>query len=163
MKCRNGGYNRHQLDYREEADCLPGKPSHLQSPPPPQPCQDPLYTYNTTHTHGSEIASFLYILTIGCCLLFLLHIFYFTFQASFFGPPGICCVVRGLPRWCSGKESTCQCRRCKRQEFDPWAGRSPGIGNGNPLQCSCLENSMDREAWQAIVHRVTKSQTQLSN
>ena len=34
---------------------------------------------------------------------------------------------------------------------------SPGEGNGNPLQYSCLENPMDREAWQGIVHRVTKS------
>ena len=37
-------------------------------------------------------------------------------------------------------------------------GRSPGVGNGNPLQYSCLENSMDKGAWQAIVHSVTKSQ-----
>ena len=36
-------------------------------------------------------------------------------------------------------------------------GRSPGKGNGNPLQYSCLGNPMDREAWQAIVHGVTKS------
>jgi len=41
----------------------------------------------------------------------------------------------------------------------PGSGRSPGAGNGNPLQCSCLENSMDRGAWQAIVHGVTKNQT----
>ena len=38
-------------------------------------------------------------------------------------------------------------------------GRSPGEENGNPLQYSCLENSMDRGAWQTIVHGVTKSQT----
>ena len=38
-----------------------------------------------------------------------------------------------------------------------------GEGNGNPLQYSCLENAMDREAWQATVHEVAKSQTQLSN
>ena len=37
-----------------------------------------------------------------------------------------------------------------------------GEGNGNPLQYSCLENPMDRRAWQATVHGVTKSQTQLS-
>ena len=43
----------------------------------------------------------------------------------------------------------------------PGLGRSPGGGNGNPLQYSCLENSMDRGAWQATVHRVTKSRTQL--
>ena len=41
----------------------------------------------------------------------------------------------------------------------PGWGRSPGGGHGNPLQYSCLENSMDREAWQATVHRVAKSQT----
>ena len=44
----------------------------------------------------------------------------------------------------------------------PGLGRSPGEGNGNPLQYSCLENPMDKEAWRATVHRVTKSQTQLS-
>ena len=42
-----------------------------------------------------------------------------------------------------------------------WLGRSPGEGNGNPLQYSSLENLMDRGTWRAIVHRVTKSQTQL--
>ena len=41
----------------------------------------------------------------------------------------------------------------------PVSGRSPGEGNGNPLQYSCLENSMDRGAWQAIVHSVAKSDT----
>ena len=44
----------------------------------------------------------------------------------------------------------------------PASVRSPGGGNGNPLQFSCLGNPMDREAWQAIVQRVAKSQTQLS-
>ena len=41
----------------------------------------------------------------------------------------------------------------------PGSGRLPGKGNGNPLQYSCLENSMDRGAWQATVHGVIKSQT----
>ena len=45
----------------------------------------------------------------------------------------------------------------------PELGRFPGEGNGNPLQYSCLENSMDTEVWWAIVHRATKSQTRLSN
>ena len=45
----------------------------------------------------------------------------------------------------------------------PGLGRSPGEESGNPLQYSCLENPMDREAWPAIVHKVAKSQTQLSN
>ena len=43
------------------------------------------------------------------------------------------------------------------------SGRSPGEGNGYLLQHSCLENSMDRGAWWAIVHGVTKSQIRLSN
>jgi len=45
----------------------------------------------------------------------------------------------------------------------PELGRSPGEGNGNTLQYSCLGNPMDREAWQAIVCGVAKSQTQLSD
>ena len=45
----------------------------------------------------------------------------------------------------------------------PGLGRYPGEGNGNPLQYSCLENSMDRGAWQATVHGVAKSQTRLSD
>ena len=43
----------------------------------------------------------------------------------------------------------------------PGSGRSPGRGNGNPLQCSCLDNPMDRGPWWAIVHRVTQSWTRL--
>ena len=45
----------------------------------------------------------------------------------------------------------------------PGSGRSPGGGNGNPLQYSCLGNSLDRGVWRVTVHGVTKSQTQLSN
>ena len=41
----------------------------------------------------------------------------------------------------------------------PGLGRSPGGGSGNPFQFSCLENPMNRGAWQAIVHRVAQSQT----
>ena len=47
--------------------------------------------------------------------------------------------------------------------FLPGSGRCPGGGHGSPLQYSCLENPMDRGAWQATVHSVPKSQTQLSN
>ena len=45
----------------------------------------------------------------------------------------------------------------------PGLGRSPGEGNGNPLQYSCLENLVDREAWWAAVHGVAKSGARLSD
>ena len=45
----------------------------------------------------------------------------------------------------------------------PGSGRSPGKGNGNPLQYSCLENPMDRGAWWATVHGVTKNRFRLSD
>ena len=47
--------------------------------------------------------------------------------------------------------------------LSPGSGRFPGEGNGNPLQCSCLENPMDGGAWWAAVHGVAKSQTRLSD
>ena len=59
----------------------------------------------------------------------------------------------------SGKESTCN---AEDAGSIPGSGRYPGIGKGSPLQHSCLENSIDRGAWQATVHGATKSQTQLS-
>ena len=54
-----------------------------------------------------------------------------------------------------------QCRSCRRLRFDPWVRKIPGGGHGNPVQYSCLENCMDRRAWRAIVHRVTKNGTPL--
>ena len=68
----------------------------------------------------------------------------------------------GFPRWPSGKESACQCKRLKRHRFNPWVRRSPGGGNSNPLQYSWLENSIDKGAWWATVHGVPKSWTWLS-
>ena len=61
--------------------------------------------------------------------------------------------MMGLPRWLSGKESTCQ---AGDQGSIPGGGKIPGEGNGNPLQYSCLGNPMDREAWTATVHGVKK-------
>ena len=61
-------------------------------------------------------------------------------------------LLLGLPRWLSGKESACQCRSRKRHGASiPGSGSSPGEGNGNPLQYSCLENPMGRGAWQRLV------------
>ena len=62
-----------------------------------------------------------------------------------------------FPGGSNGKESTCN---AGNPGSIPGLGRSPGEGNGNSLQYSCLENPMDnRGAWQAIVHEVAKSQT----
>ena len=68
-------------------------------------------------------------------------------------------LLNWLPQWLSGKESTCNAGDTGDVGLICGSGRSPGGGHGNPLQYSCLENSMDRAAWQATVHRVTKSQT----
>ena len=53
-----------------------------------------------------------------------------------------------------GKESTCNVGDLSSI---PELGRSPGGGRGNPLQCSCLESSMDRGAWKAAVYRIAES------
>ena len=58
------------------------------------------------------------------------------------------------------KESAC---KVGDQGSIPESGRCPGEGNGNPLQYSCLDNPMDRGAWRATVHGVTKSRTRLSD
>ena len=66
----------------------------------------------------------------------------------------------GFPGGSDGKASACN-------EGDlgsiPGSGRSPGEGNGNPLQYSCLENPMEGGAWQATVHGVAKRRTRLSD
>ena len=62
---------------------------------------------------------------------------------------GVVRAFLGLPWWLSSKESTYECRRPR---FNSWMGRSPGEGNGNPLQYSCLKNPMDRGAWWDTVH-----------
>ena len=66
----------------------------------------------------------------------------------------------GFPGGAAGKASACNAGDLG-SVFG--SGRSPGEGNGNPIQCSRLEKSMDRGAWWATVHGVTKSQTQLSD
>ena len=67
-------------------------------------------------------------------------------------------VLLGFPISSNGKESACNAGDLG---LIPGLGRSPGEGHGNPLQCSCLENPMDRGAWWATVHGITKSQTRL--
>ena len=72
----------------------------------------------------------------------------------FFNPPSV--VIGG---------SEVKASACNAGDLGSMPGlqRSPGEGNGNPLQYSCLENPMDGGAWWAVVHGVTKSRTQLSD
>ena len=70
------------------------------------------------------------------------------------------CALRGFPAGSDGRASVCN---AGDPGLIPASGRSPGEGNGNPLQYSCLENSMDGGAWWATVHGVPESHTGLSD
>ena len=59
----------------------------------------------------------------------------------------------GLPQWLSGEESACN---AGDTDSITGTGRSPGGGNGNPVQYTCLGNFMDRGAWWATVHGIAK-------
>ena len=65
--------------------------------------------------------------------------------------------------WTSLVAQMVKCLQCRRPTSILGLGKSPGEGNGNPLQYSWLENSMDRGAWLATVHGVAKSQRQVSS
>ena len=67
--------------------------------------------------------------------------------------------IWNIPGGSDSKEPTCN---VGDPGLIPGSGRSPGEGNGNPLQYSCLENPMDREAWRATIHGVAKNWTWLS-
>ena len=69
-------------------------------------------------------------------------------------------IYMNFPLGLDSKESACNAGVL---DLIPGLGRSPGEGNGNPLQASCLENSMDGGAWRATVFGVTESRIQLSN
>ena len=102
--------------------------------------------------HFSKTSSFAFVLT--------LHLGNFQIDLNFFL---LCCHTYSQcterPSWGrSGKESA---RNVGDGGLIPGSGRSLEEGNGYPLQCSCLENPMDRGAWQATVHGVAKSQIQL--
>ena len=68
--------------------------------------------------------------------------------------------IMGFSGGSAGKESTCKAEDIGDAGWIPGSGRSPGAGNGNPLQYSCLGNPMDRRSWWATVHGgLKKSQT----
>ena len=62
----------------------------------------------------------------------------------------------GLPGWLSNEESACSAGEAGDTSSIPGSERSPGVGNGNPLQYSCLGNPGDKAAWQATVHGVAR-------
>ena len=70
----------------------------------------------------------------------------------------LCIIIAGMG-FPGGSEVKASARNVGDLGSIPVSGRSPGEGNGNPLQYSCLENSMDRRAWWATVHGVAKSRT----
>ena len=65
---------------------------------------------------------------------------------------------RGFTQWLSCKESTCKAGNAGDTSLIPGLGRSPGEGNGDPIQYSCLENPLDSGVWRTTVHGVMKSQ-----
>ena len=102
------------------------------------------HTHTHTHTHAHTYA-LTFPLATG---LFLVCPLPFSF-------------FYGLPLWLSGKEFSCNAEDTGEEGSIPGLGRSCGGGHGNPLQCSYLENPMDRGAWQPAVYRVAKSGTEL--
>ena len=73
------------------------------------------------------------------------------------------CLYDFAPEFLGGSDSKESVFSAGDTSLIPESGKSPGEGNGNPLQYSCLENSMDREAWRATVHGVAKGWIQLSD
>ena len=72
-------------------------------------------------------------------------------------------VIKRLSDFPGGSDSKASVYNAEDPGSVPGCGRSPGEGNGNPFQNSCLENPVDGKAWWTTVHGVAKSQTQLSN
>ena len=85
-------------------------------------------------------------------MLFFFFTFFFPLEFSCLGASQVKLVVKNLPA---------NAGHMSDAGTIPGSGRSPGLGNGNPLQYSYLENPMDRGAQRATVHRVVQSQTQL--
>ena len=92
------------------------------------------------------------VLTIASCLAYRLSLKWFNWSKLRIGLPGWCLVV---------KNPSAKAGDIRDTGSVPGLGRSPGEGNGNPLQYSCLEYPMDTGAWQAAVYTVRKNWTQL--
>ena len=111
-----------------------------------------LFPYKTCSTSELiQCSVYFYIrnIYIYICIYIYIYIYTHTYIHTYMG----------LPQWLSGKESTYNVGATGDVGSIPGWGRSPGGGHHNLLQHYCLENPMDRGAWQATVHRVTKSRT----
>ena len=97
---------------------------------------------------------------LSMCVLFLLSQALFVCLLKLLYFKLLLKLQKGVSGWFSDKESICNTGDTKDTGSIPESGRSPGGGHGNPLQYSCLENPLDRGAWQGN-HRVAKSQTRL--
>ena len=91
-----------------------------------------------------------YVFTYVCVNGYILYVCIFVCLS--------CTSLYDFPGGSTGKESACNARAAGDMGSIPGLGRSTGRGNCNPLHYSCLENPVDRGAWQATVHRVAKSQ-----
>ena len=83
-----------------------------------------------------------------------------SYSSTILGPPLMSQLFNTLSMFVTDKETACN---TEDPGSIPRSGRSPGEGHGNSLQYSCLENSMDREAWWVTVHGIAKSWTRLSD
>ena len=98
-------------------------------------------------TYSHEVQHLITLITCSVSLLFLASLMSQSISFKNF---------RHLVWWLNNKESAYQCRDTGDMSCIPELGRSPGGGNGNPLQCSSLGNPMDRGAWWPAVHSVAK-------
>ena len=113
-----------------------------------------LYYWIFVFLEGSLVFVYIIWKLILCLLCATNNFFHFVaYHLGFF------ILFIGFHNGSVGKESVYNTRDTGNRGSIPGSGRSPGEENGNPLQYSCLENPMDREAWWAIIQRVTKRWT----
>ena len=100
-------------------------------------------------------------MSVTAVILYLfIHSTIYSFVHLFIVHSFILCQIPGFP---DGSDSKVSAHNAGDPDSIPGLRRSPGEGNGNPLQYSCLENIMDGGAWWATVHGVAKSRTMLSD
>ena len=113
-----------------------------------------------------EVGLLDYLVTLFLIFFLVIFILFSTVAAPVYisiNSAQSCFFYISFPIFPGGSDGKASARNAGDPGWISGLGRSLGEGNGNPLQYSCLENSMDRGAWWATVHGVTKSRTQLSD